>query len=106
MNLIRARHVPLRTCVACGVKIAQRGMLRVVRTAEGEAEVDLTGKSAGRGAYICRDNEHIGLRGLAVRIRRALRLESDVSDEFLAMLGEVLARSDQGTVSSRRGIEE
>lgn len=81
-------------------------MLRVTRTAQGEAKVDPKGEYEGRGAYICRDNEHLGARGLAVRIRRALRLQSDVSDEFLAMLGEVLVRSDQGTVSSRCGIED
>lgn len=31
----------------------KREMIRIVRTPEGIAEVDLTGKKSGRGAYIC-----------------------------------------------------
>jgi predicted RNA-binding protein YlxR (DUF448 family) len=30
-------------------------MVRLVRTAEGEVEIDNTGKKEGRGAYLCRD---------------------------------------------------
>ncbi|MBI1885293.1 MAG: YlxR family protein [Chloroflexi bacterium] len=51
----RAKHVPLRTCVACRRNTAKRELVRVVRTVEGGVEVDATGKKAGRGAYLCRD---------------------------------------------------
>ena len=30
-------------------------MVRLVRTTEGEVEIDNTGKKEGRGAYLCRD---------------------------------------------------
>jgi len=50
----RARHVPQRTCVACGSTSAKRELVRLVRTPAGEVEADLTGKQAGRGAYVCR----------------------------------------------------
>ncbi len=33
---------------------SKREMLRVVRTPAGAVEIDLTGKLAGRGAYLCR----------------------------------------------------
>jgi predicted RNA-binding protein YlxR (DUF448 family) len=49
----RPKHVPQRTCVACRTTGAKRGLVRVVRTAEGKVEVDETGKKAGRGAYLC-----------------------------------------------------
>ena len=49
----RARHVPQRTCVGCRSTSAKRAFVRVVRTAQGTVEVDLTGKRAGRGAYVC-----------------------------------------------------
>jgi len=49
----RPRHVPQRTCVACRDKTSKRALFRVVRTADGQAEVDLTGRRPGRGAYIC-----------------------------------------------------
>ena len=53
----RPRHVPQRTCVACRTTGAKRGLMRVVRSAEGRVEVDETGKKPGRGAYLCRTRE-------------------------------------------------
>lgn len=49
----RPRHVPQRTCVACRDKTSKRALFRVVRTSDGQAEVDLTGRKPGRGAYVC-----------------------------------------------------
>src|SRR5215204_1299981 len=53
----RPKHVPQRTCVACRTTGAKRGLVRVVRTASGNVEVDETGKKPGRGAYLCRTKE-------------------------------------------------
>jgi len=49
----RPRHVPQRTCVACRDKTNKRALFRIVRTSDGQAEVDLTGRKPGRGAYLC-----------------------------------------------------
>ncbi|MGB9723221.1 MAG: RNase P modulator RnpM [Chloroflexia bacterium] len=49
----RPRHIPERTCVACRRREAKRGLIRVVRTPEGQVEVDPTGRKPGRGAYLC-----------------------------------------------------
>ena len=48
----RARALPQRTCVACRTTTNKRGLIRIVRTAEGIV-ADPTGKLAGRGAYVC-----------------------------------------------------
>ena len=53
----RPKHVPQRTCVACRTTGPKRGLVRVVRTAEGLIEIDETGKKAGRGAYLCLKQE-------------------------------------------------
>lgn len=50
---VRAKHVPVRTCVACRESGAKRGLTRIVRTPEGEVKIDPTGKLNGRGAYLC-----------------------------------------------------
>src|SRR2546423_14431740 len=47
------RRVPQRTCVVCRSTTAKRELVRVVRTPEGNVEVDLSGKANGRGAYLC-----------------------------------------------------
>ena len=49
----RKRHIPERTCVACGVKKPKRELLRVACSPEGQVSVDGSGKAPGRGAYVC-----------------------------------------------------
>ncbi len=47
------RKTPLRTCVACRREADKRELVRLVRDADGEVHVDLTGKASGRGASLC-----------------------------------------------------
>ena len=47
------KHIPQRTCLACGQVTAKRRLIRLVRTADSHVEVDTGGKKAGRGAYLC-----------------------------------------------------
>jgi predicted RNA-binding protein YlxR (DUF448 family) len=47
------KHVPQRTCVACGTVSTKRRLIRLVRLPGGGVEVDPSGKRAGRGAYLC-----------------------------------------------------
>ena len=48
---------PTRTCTACNNQMEKQELLRIVRTTEGNIEVDLTGKKNGRGAYICKSED-------------------------------------------------
>lgn len=54
MSIQRAKHVPLRTCIVCGIKAAKRDLVRIVAPPGGGVEMDRTGKASGRGAYVCR----------------------------------------------------
>lgn len=49
------KKIPLRQCLGCGEMKNKKELLRILRTAEGEVMLDLTGKKNGRGAYICKD---------------------------------------------------
>ena len=49
----RPKHVPQRMCVTCREHAAKRALTRIVRTPEGQVEIDPTGKRNGRGAYLC-----------------------------------------------------
>ena len=53
----RRKHVPLRSCIACRERYPKRDLVRIVRTPEGTIEIDLKGKRAGRGAYLCRQQQ-------------------------------------------------
>ena len=46
---------PQRTCIACKSVKDKKDLIRIVRTKEGETELDMTGRKNGRGAYICKD---------------------------------------------------
>ena len=51
---MQAKRIPMRMCTGCGEMKPKRERVRVVKGAEGEISLDLTGKKAGRGAYVCR----------------------------------------------------
>lgn len=52
----RPRRVPTRSCVACRTARPKRDLLRVVRRPDGSVLIDESGRVAGRGAYVCRDD--------------------------------------------------
>ncbi|MDO8715503.1 MAG: YlxR family protein [Dehalococcoidales bacterium] len=45
---------PQRTCVICRQVKTKRELIRLVRIADGNVEIDVSGKIDGRGAYLCR----------------------------------------------------
>lgn len=68
-----SRVGPERTCVGCRGKGPQRELLRVVRSPGGEVSLDVAGRSAGRGAYLHRDRDCVGLARRRRALQRALR---------------------------------
>ncbi|MBR1672783.1 MAG: DUF448 domain-containing protein [Fretibacterium sp.] len=42
-----------RTCVACRTEAPKKALIRIVRTPDGSAVMDVTGRLPGRGAYLC-----------------------------------------------------
>lgn len=46
-----------RMCIGCRTTHPKKDMIRVVRSPDNVYAVDITGKSPGRGAYICRNEE-------------------------------------------------
>jgi hypothetical protein len=52
---MKTKKVPLRMCVGCGEMFDKRTLVRVVKSPSGDVSLDLTGKMAGRGAYVCKN---------------------------------------------------
>ncbi len=52
---MKTKKIPQRTCVVTKESLQKKDLLRIVRTPEGNVEVDETGKLNGRGAYIKKD---------------------------------------------------
>lgn len=74
----RRKHIPQRTCVGCRDVLPKRSLTRIVRTAEG-IQVDLTGKLAGRGAYL-HDRPECWEKGLKGGLARALKVTLTAED--------------------------
>ena len=62
-----------RTCVACRTEAPKRALVRVVRTPEGSAVLDVTGKLPGRGAYLCLNVECLRKARKTGALSRALK---------------------------------
>ena len=77
-NAVKVRHIPQRTCVGCRQTLEKRNLIRLVRTSEG-VRVDLTGKIAGRGAYL-HDQRSCWEKGLKGALAAALKTEIKAVD--------------------------
>ena len=87
----RLKKIPMRMCVACREMQAKKDLMRVVRTEEGVAELDTTGKKNGRGAYLCRKADCLS-RAIKTRaLERAL--EASLPDAQKAALASEIERN-------------
>lgn len=80
---------PIRTCIGCREMSDKKTLLRIVRTSHGEVRVDKTGKAAGRGAYLCGDQNCVKAAIKHRKLSRALRciIPQSVVDEIENMCG-------------------
>lgn len=51
--MIRVKKIPQRMCISCREMKPKKALIRLVRTPQYIVELDPTGKSSGRGAYLC-----------------------------------------------------
>ncbi|MCS7461853.1 YlxR family protein [Paenibacillus doosanensis] len=106
---MKQRKIPLRKCVACQEMMPKKELIRVVKTPSDDIIIDLTGKKAGRGAYLCGKLSCFKLAKKSRALDRALKqavspeiydaLEQDfikVEDEFIA--GKEAAVDDESQI--------
>lgn len=78
--ILAQRSKPLRRCIGCAERREKSSMIRIVRTPEGELEIDTRGKVPGRGCYVCVQPSCVA-RGLSGgKLARALRMD-ELSEE-------------------------
>ena len=80
--------IPIRTCLGCQNKRPKRELLRIIKTPEGNIEIDPTGKKSGRGAYLCYNKECLEE---ALREKRLCReLKQDIPPQTINELRRFL----------------
>jgi len=83
---------PQRSCVTCRTVRDKSDLLRVVMTPDGEVVYDPTGKLAGRGAYLCRNEECI-TQELKKATRLSKGLKKPLTEEEIKALAKSLMES-------------
>ena len=83
------KKIPMRKCVVTHERFPKKELIRVVRTPEGQVEVDLTGKRNGHGAYMQKSSETLAKARKNKALDRAL--ETSIPEEVYARLEELVA---------------
>lgn len=63
-----------RTCVSCGRQDDKVALYRIVRSPEGQVIFDVSGRAAGRGAYVC-SAECFQSAAKTKKLERALKIK-------------------------------
>jgi len=90
-----------RTCVGCRKEEGKRGLLRVVRSPEGEVAIDSGGRAPGRGAYLCRNIEC--LRAAKKRDALSKALKTKVPSKIYEALEELCSGDEMTRKEPERG---
>jgi hypothetical protein len=85
---MKTKKIPMRMCLGCSEMKSKKELIRVVKNKEGEISLDLTGRKAGRGAYICKDIECLRKARKARRLEKSFecRIDDEVYDSMEAEL--------------------
>ncbi|MGL5615713.1 MAG: RNase P modulator RnpM [Sarcina sp.] len=86
---MKTKKIPMRMCNGCMEMKSKKELIRIVKDKEDNISVDLTGKKAGRGAYICKSEECLQKAFKAKRLNRSL--SSNISEEIYEKLKEEIA---------------
>ena len=83
------RKIPMRKCVATGESLPKKELIRIVRTPDGNIEIDETGKKNGRGAYLKRSIEALEVAKKKKALARSLECEipQELYEELQKLFG-------------------
>lgn len=86
--MLKQRHKPIRTCVACRATDEKRDLLRVVRLPDGALQYDPKGKLSGRGAYVCAKVGCIVLARKQKKLERSLKVPAAPEELFTVLIAQ------------------
>ncbi len=89
---MQTKRIPLRKCTGCGEMKPKKELVRVVKGPDGDISLDLTGKKAGRGAYVCPDTACLQIARKARRFEKAFSCR--IPEQVYAQMEEELRTHD------------
>jgi hypothetical protein len=91
--MAKVKKVPLRKCAGCQQMKEKKDLIRVIRTPEGEIEMDTTGRRNGRGVYLCPSMDCLNRARKARALERSLG--TSVSAEIYGALEEEIKNIEE-----------
>ena len=88
------KKIPQRQCMGCRERLDKRLLIRVVRTPEGNVQLDFSGKLSGRGAYICPKADCLKKAQKAKSLERSL--EVPIPEEVYERLSREIEVANHG----------
>ena len=84
------KKIPQRQCMGCRERKAKRELIRVVRSPEGNVNLDFSGKAPGRGAYLCPEPECLKKAQRSKALERSLEvpIPQEVYDRLVREMEE------------------
>ena len=82
------KKIPERTCMGCNIKKPKKEFIRIVKSKEGNIDIDRTGKMQGRGAYICDNIECLEKLIKSKRLEKVFDMK--ISEEIYEKLRGVI----------------
>ena len=86
------KHLPMRRCLGCMKSFQKDALVRILRTPKGQITLDVSGKSNGRGAYLCRHADCLVKARKARRFERAFK--GKIDDEIYEGLEKSIVASE------------
>lgn len=82
------KKMPQRTCMGCNEKKDKKDLIRIVKSSDGEINIDKSGKMPGRGAYICDNIECLEKAVKTKKIERVLetKIENTIYEKLRGVI--------------------
>ena len=88
------KKIPMRQCTGCREMTPKRELIRVVRSSDGDINIDAKGKLPGRGAYICPQTDCLKKARKSRALERAFGVS--IPDEIYEILEQQMGADENG----------
>lgn len=88
------KKIPMRQCTGCREMKPKRELIRVVRSSDGDINIDAKGKLPGRGAYICPQTDCLKKARKSRALERAFGVS--IPDEIYEILEQQMGADENG----------
>ena len=88
------KKIPMRQCTGCREMKPKRELIRVVRSSDGDINIDAKGKLPGRGAYICPQTDCLKKARKSRALERAFGVS--IPDEIYEVLEQQMGADENG----------